>query len=246
MAIRISIIVFICLLATEGVARADDRELENLTAKEITFGVVRGVRRGIALGPTIGVYSAYSPSASELDAGLSFGLELALFRTGIPTPARVREIAVQKSKEKLARVIAERFAGVPPDKDTLEQLMREIVAQVKDELLAGLGKKTRTVERPRLAIPIEASYMFGPADWLGRFGFGFGVGPVTIGPTFSVRFGEDTVARLGGELSVRLMPSRSPRSPVVDIFLRGDFELHAREVNDDQVTLGVRLLLDVI
>jgi hypothetical protein len=33
---------------------------------------------------------------------------------------------------------------------------------------------------------------------------------------------------------------------MLDIFLRGDFELHARDANDDQVVLGIRALLDLI
>jgi hypothetical protein len=244
MAIRVSVLVLVCWLLTGGVAHAQDAEPH--IGGEVARGVVRSIRRGIALGPTIGTFGAYAPSPGELDAGLSFGLELALFRTSIPTPDRIREIARQKAKQKLARIIAERFAGQQPDRAILEQLVREIAAQVKDEMLAGIGAKTRRIERPRLAIPLEASYLVGPADWLARLGIGVGVGPVTIGPTFSVRFGDDTVARLGGELVVRPMLTRSPRSPVLDLYLRADFELHARDQNDDQIVLGVRLLLDLI
>jgi len=246
MTIRVSVFVLVWVLVTGGVAHAQDVEPEPATGEEIARGVVRGIRRGIALGPTIGTFGAYAPSPGELDAGLSFGLELVLFKTTIPTPARVREIAKEKAKEKLARVIAERFAGQQPDRAVLEQLMREIIAQVREEVLAALGAKPRRLEPPRLAIAVEANYLFGPADWLPRLGLGVGIGPVTIGPTFSVRFGDDTVARLGGELTVRPMLTRSPRSPVLDLYLRGDFELHARDQNDDQIVLGARFLLDLI
>ncbi len=246
MAIRVSVLVLVCSLVTGGVAHAQEVEPEPPTGEEIARGVVRSVRRAIALGPTIGTFGAYAPSPGELDAGLSFGLELAVFKTSIPTPARIREIAKQKAKEKLARIIAERFAGQMPDRAVLEQLVREIAAQVKAEVIAAINASPPRLERPRLAISIEANYLFGPADWLPRLGFGVGIGPVTIGPTFSVRIGDDTVARLGGELAVRPMLSRSARSPVLDLFLRGDFELHARDPNDDQIVLGVRLLLDLI
>jgi hypothetical protein len=33
---------------------------------------------------------------------------------------------------------------------------------------------------------------------------------------------------------------------VLDLFLRADFELHARTPNDDQLALGLRVLLDII
>jgi hypothetical protein len=246
MAIRVSVLIFVWLLVTGGVARAQEVEPEPPSREEIARGVVRNVRRMIAIGPTLGTFGAYAPSPGEIDAGLSFGLEAALFKTSLPTPARIREIAKQKTKEKLARIIAERFAGQQPDRATLEQLVREIAAEVKAEVIAAISKKPPVLERPRLAIALEANYLFGPADWLSRFGFGVGIGPVAIGPTFSVRFGDDTVARLGGDLTVRLLPMSSPRSPVLDLFLRADFELHARDTNDDQIALGVRLLLDII
>ncbi len=38
----------------------------------------------------------------------------------------------------------------------------------------------------------------------------------------------------------------APRSPMLDVFLGGDFELHDRDANDDQIVLGVRALLDLI
>jgi hypothetical protein len=250
------------MLVTGGVARAQDGGPEHVTAQqdvtaqdttaqdatavEIVRGVVGNIRRSIALGPTFGTLSVYTPSGSEADGGLSFGLELELFQSALPTPARIREIAREKMQEKLLLIIRDRFAGQRPDPATMQQLVREIAAEVKAEVLAGIGAKPRLLARPRLGILVEANYFFDPADWLGRLGFSFGAGPLSLGPSFSVRFGDDTVARLGAELSIHLLPTKSPRSPVLDIFLRGDFELHARDANDDQVSLGVRVLLDII
>lgn len=233
-------------LVTGGVARAEGGDPEHEAAEEIAGGIVRSVRRAVALGPTLGLFSTYAPSGSELDGGLSFGLELELFRTSIPTPARVREIAREKAQAKLAEIIRDRFGGQRPDPETMQRLTREIVAQVKAEVIAAIGARPRLLERPRLAVPLEASYLFGPADWLARLGLGLGLGPVSVGPTLSVRFGDDTVAQLGAELSIHLLPTRSPRSPVLDVFLRADLELHARDANDDQLSLGVRVLFDLI
>lgn len=242
-----------CLLGAARIARAQDGSLEDpalddpTTREQLIRDVARTVRRAIALGPTLGGFSAYAPSAEELDGGLSFGLELRLFRSSLPTPAGIRELAKEKTKAKLAVIIRDRFAGQTPDRATLQQLVREIAAEVKAEVLADLrGGKPRRLERPRVGITLEANYLFASADWLGRLGFGFGLGPLSIGPSFSVRFGDDTVARLGAELSLHLLPTPSPRSPVLDLFLRADFELHARDPSDDQIVLGARFLLDLI
>jgi hypothetical protein len=247
MLIRTPVLALTLLAAATTSARADDREIDGeIDADEIARNVIRTVRRSIALGPTLGGFSAYAPSPAEFDGGLSFGLELELFQSRLPTPGRIRELVRQKTQEKLVKIIRDRFAGQSPDPATQRQLLREIAEEVKDEVLADLAGKPRLLERPRLALLIEANYLLGSADWLSRLGGAFGIGPLSIGPTFSVRFGDDTVARLGAELSLHLLPTKSSRSPVLDIFLRGDLELHARGTNDDQFGLGLRVLLDLI
>lgn len=245
---RPAVLALVLILAAGAprAARADDEAPEQLTGKEIARIVVRSVRRAVALGPTLGGFSTYGPSREGFDGGVSFGLELELFQGNIPTTEELSEIAQQKATEKLARVIAERFAGKTPDAATRRQLLRELAEEIKAEVLAQLRAAPSVLEQPRFSIPLEASYLFSSADWLARFGFAIGVGPVSIGPTFSVRFGDNTVARLGAEASLHLLPTPSPRSPVLDVFLRGDFELHKRDTNEDQVVLGVRVLLDLI
>lgn len=225
---------------------ADGAEPEPLSREQLARDVVRGVRRAIALGPTFGGFSTIATSGGDLGGGISFGLELELFQGTIPTPQEVQEIAKQKAVQKLAQVIRDRFAGQTPDEATQRQLLRELAEEIQAEVLATLRGRPRILERPRLSIPIEASYLFGPADWLGRIGVAVGFGPISLGPSFSARFGDETVARLGAELAIHLLPTPSPRSPVFDVFVRGDFELHKRATHDDQVVLGVRALLDLI
>lgn len=248
MLIRTSVLALTLLAAAATSARADAGADDGApdAADEIARSVIRTVRRSIALGPTLGVHSAFAPSPGELDAGLSFGLELELFRTTLPDRDRIRELVRQKALERLAQIIRERFGGQPPDPATQRQLLREVAEEVKAEVLASLVGRPRLVERPRLVIPLEADYLLSSSSWLARLGLAVGVGKFSLGPTFSVRFGDDTVARLGAELSLHLLPTRSSRSPVFDLFLRADFELHARASNDDQLALGVRVLLDLI
>jgi len=232
--------------ASPGPEPSPEPEPEPLTREQIARDVIRGVRRSVAFGPTFGGFSTIATSGGDLGGGISFGLELELFQGTIPTPEEVKAIAKEKALQKLAQVIRDRFAGQTPDAATQRQLLRELAEEIKQEVLAVLRARPRVLERPRLSIPIEASYLFGSADWLGRLGIAVGFGRVSLGPSFSVRFGDDTVARLGAELSIHLLPTPSPRSPVFDVFLRGDFELHQRATHDDQIVLGVRALLDLI
>lgn len=234
------------MLVTGGVARAEEEESAYAVAEEIARGTVRNVRRAIALGPTLGVFSAYTPAYEELHTGLSFGLELEIFKTWVPSPNKLREVAQKKLQEKLAAAIRDRFGGVRPDAATMKRLARELAGEVTAEVRAELRATPPLLERPLLSILVEANYLLGTDDWIPRIGGSFGIGPVSIGPTLSVRFGDDYVARLGGELSIHLLPTKSPRSPVLDLFLRGDFELHRRSSNDDQYSLGVRVLFDII
>lgn len=236
----------IWVLVTGGVARAEEEESKYAIAKELASGTVRNVRRKVALGPTLGVFSAYTPYYAELHGGLSFGLELELFRTWVPAPTQLLEVVQQKMVEKLAAVIRDKFGGVRPDAATVKRLTKELAGEVTAEVRAELRANPPLLERPLLSIFIEANYLLGTADWIPRIGGSFGIGPVSFGPTLSVRFGDDYVARLGGEISIHLLPTKSPRSPVLDLLLRGDFELHRRSSNDDQISLGVRVLFDII
>ncbi|MEO8700167.1 MAG: hypothetical protein ABI867_08990 [Kofleriaceae bacterium] len=244
--VRISALVFV-LLVTATTARADDgSEL----AQQIVRKGIRAAKRTVAIGPTIGMFSAFAPAHSDLDGAVSFGLELELYRSRLPlTPHGIANLVREKVQARIAakakELAREKLATLQrPHRDELKQIAREAYEEVKAELLAELDAPLPTVIRPRFDLAMEANYLFGSGDWLARTGIAIGLGPVAIGPTFSVRFGDETVARLGGELALHLNPLRGDHT-VFDVFVRGDFELHARDRNDDQVVVGMRTLLDV-
>ena len=57
----------------------------------------------------------------------------------------------------------------------------------------------------------------------------------------------DTSVFVGPELSMHILTSKEPRASVIDVFVRGDFEVLNRDVaNTDMVVFGARFLLDVI
>ena len=238
------LIVTMILLAARG-ARADDAENRRV-AEQIASGAIKSVRRAVAIGPTIGGYGAYATSPGEADAALSFGLEIALFKSKVLSPSGLQEMVRGRIEAKLKARVDLRHGGTTPDDATMKQYVREIIDEVKAELVRELEAPPKKLQQPRFNLALEANYLFDASDWLGRLGLGIGIKMFSIGPTFSVRFGEDTVARLGGELGIHIMPTKSLRSPVFDIFVRGDFELHKRESKDDQIVVGIRLLLDVI
>ena len=240
---RLMIVTMILLAA--GAAQADEAENRRV-AEQIASGAIRSVRRAVAIGPTIGGYSAYATSSGDFDTALTFGLELELFKSKVLTPSGLQEMVRGRIAAKLKARIAERHGGTTPDDATMKQYAREVIDEVKADLLRELNAPPKKLQEPRFQLALEANYLFGAEDWLARLGFGVGIKMISIGPTFSVRFGDDTVARLGGELGIHVMPTKSLRSPVLDIFVRGDFELHERASNEDQIVVGIRLLLDVI
>src|SRR5687768_18061736 len=89
MLMRLSIVMMILFAA--GVARADEAENRRV-AEQIASGAIKSVRRAVAIGPTIGGYGAYATSPGEADAALSFGLELALFKSKVLSPSGLQEM----------------------------------------------------------------------------------------------------------------------------------------------------------
>mgnify|MGYP001587709651 CR=1 FL=1 len=69
---------------------------------------------------------------------------------------------------------------------------------------------------------------------------------VTVGPTFALQLGGGTGVLLGPEVALHLLPTRSPRSPMIQIFGRYDVNLRRRDVRDDVLSFGVRVLFDII
>jgi hypothetical protein len=236
------------ILFTTATAQADDVDDDSSSHRDLAQQIVRkgirAARRAVAIGPTVGAFSALAPAQSDLDGAISFGLELEVYRTRL-TPGGIEQMVRAKVKAKLAELVRAKLAsGHRPHRHELKALAREAYEEVKAELLAELDAPLPAVRRPRFDLAVEANYLFGSGDWLARLGLATGIGPVAIGPTFSVRFGDDTVARLGAEVAIHVGPPRSAHT-VFDVFVRGDFELHARDRNDDQVVIGMRTMLDV-
>lgn len=223
---------------------------------EIIAGVAKGTlnraRRALALGPTIGAGGlvVLDNDTSEFDGVLSGGLELALFKVPIAPDGKMIKEAIQaRAKDKLKELITAQLkeGKPPPTREEMQRMLREIAEGVRDEILGKLNVRAKTFERPRTALAIEGNYLPRADVWQFRSTLGiglFGGAPMTIGPTVLVSFGGDVGVSLGGEIAVRPFLKSTPRSPLVDIFVRADFAASDRGVT--AIGVGTRFLLDII
>jgi hypothetical protein len=239
-----SVAVILALL--EGAAAA-----QRVTAREIVRGTVNRARRAVAFGPSVGALPLLATAGADdtgFDVALTFGLGLYLFAIPVvPSVELIQDVVRARVEAKLReRLQAALARGEKPTEEELAAWGREIYQGVKAEVLGRMNARARTVERPRLALDLEGQYLLGAGYWETRLTLGLGVKRLTIGPTAALRLWDATGFALGGEVACRLLPGRRPRSPVIDLFLRMDFEVADRAARGDEAALGLRLLLDLV
>ena len=202
---------------------------------------VRRARRSVSIGPTVGAFAGYFPDAEQSDYAITFGIGVELFKVPVlPTPERLKQLALERAKKRL--------------KEQPQQIgdVEALTKQVWDDVLAEVGEmenyRARTLEPPKLSIALEGNRLFDSEVWFVRLRGGVGISKITLAASLSAAFTDpDTSFYAGAEVVLHAMMSKNPRSSVVDIFARGDFELANRDVaNTDFFVLGVRYLLDVL
>jgi hypothetical protein len=232
------------LSASAAEAHAAEPSLEN-----IVKGTVNRARRSVAFGPTVGVGGVYATSAEEFDLPISFGLAFELFKVNVlPDAALVKEMIIERTKVKLeTRVKQMALEGKPaPTQAELEQMALEVFEETKAEILGEMSYRPKTFEKPRFFVNVESAYLPSAEAWEIRFTPAIGIGPISIGPTLAVALADETGVLLGGEAAVHFMPSKSPRSPVVDVYLRADFGVTDSTEEASSIGLGARFVLDLI
>lgn len=232
------------LTVGEGVASAKEESI----AAGLVRGSVNRARRSVAFGPSVGLTPTYATADTGFDTALTFGLGIYLFKIPIvPGIDEIKEIVQERVKAKVQERLKDALLrGEKPTEDDLARWGREIYEEVKADLLGRMNVRSKTFEKPRFALDLEGQYLFGNDWWETRMTFGFGVKSITFGPTLALRMWDSTGLALGGELALRALPSKSPRSPVIDVFVRMDFELLDRTDRGDELSFGLRFLLDVI
>jgi hypothetical protein len=214
-------------LAAERPARADAGEL----VKSSTRAAVQRTRRSLALGPTVGVAGAYVIGPDQADAPVTFGIAFRKFHIPwLPERDDVKKMIIDRAKE----------GG------DLTDMVTDVGGQLLGEVTGRRPRPPKTLEKPKLAITVEGARLLDSGDWQVRAAVGFGISKVTLGPALSGHIGDVDGLLIGGELAMHLTPWKGVRSPVVDVYLRGELGVTNQVEDVDIVSLGTRFLYDLI
>jgi hypothetical protein len=222
----------------------------------VARGTLRRARRSISIGPTIGLWTAAIIDAEDIDAALTFGIGIEAFKVPVlPSMETVKALITERVKAQLKDRIKEAFKSGTMTPVDLDQLARQVYADVRDEVLGLKNVRAKTMERPRYTIGFEANRLFGAERWLGRTRVGIGVWKFTLGLSASVgrvcrgvTCDDGVKGFIGPEVTLHFLTSKNPRASVVDAFLRLDFQAtgRAETTTYDHAVLGVRYLFDII
>lgn len=249
------LLVSLCVLSLAGTASADtasklsdlasaaadklDRYgIDEKIVRAIAQAAVGRTRRAIAIGPHIGGVGIVDAKDAASGGGLSFGLGLYTFK--VPTGLALKEVIKERVKAELRSAIAS-------GKVDGDQLVHDIIQKVIRDVLDG-AYGSQTFPKPAIAFLLEGQKSFGDADgFLVRAMLGYGVSKVNLGLSVAGSFPAGSAPNtllFGPELGVRVTPVGRHRTPVLDVFVR--LELGVRDPNPATVSVGARLLLDVI
>jgi hypothetical protein len=230
-------------------ALIDDIAANAPSLEKIAKGTLRRGRRAISIGPTLGAYGAAQPSPGEYDLAATFGLGMELFKIPVlPTRKNFRALVIERAKAKLKQVVIDELRGKELDPLELKAMADAIWIEAAKEILGMENIRSKTIERPRMTLAVEGNYLVSSGTWAARLRTGVGVWKLTMGVSVGAAFTDpETSLFAGGEFVVHFLTSKGARASVVDVFVRGDFEVRNRDVaNTDTVVLGVRYLLDLI
>ncbi len=224
-------------LAVGAADKLDKWGIDRKIAEALARAAIGRTRRAIAIGPHVGGAGIIDAKDAASGGAVSFGLGLYTFR--VPTGLNLREVVEERVKAELRSAIAR--GEVDGDK-----LVHDIIEKVIRDVLDG-AYGSQSFPKPAVTVLVEGEKALGDADgWLVRAMFGYGVSKLNVGLSIAGSF-PDTAPNtllLGPELSMRLTPIGKHRTPVFDVFARG--EVSVRGPNPMTVSLGVRVLLDVI
>jgi hypothetical protein len=217
--------------------------------KGVVKGAIRRGRRSISIGPTAGVYGSSIPSPGETDLAVTFGIGAELFKIPVlPTWNNLKELVKERAKAKLKKAVVDALKGRQPDPNEVTRLAQEAWDEAVREVLGMENIRAKRIEKPRLTIGVEGNYLFRSETWMTRLRVGAGLWKVTLAASVTAGFTDPkTSIFVGPEVVLHVLMSKGPRASVVDVFVRGDFEVRNRDLgNTDTFTLGLRYLLDII
>lgn len=240
MAYRTTFAALLVALACAAPAHADIGDYKDdaiAVAKvggQVTIATANRVRRSIAFGTHVGTYTGTA-------TGVTWGM--ALYTFDIPSILDIQKMLQSQVqhivKEEVKRIVAE--GGVPD----VEAIARKAYEDLKDDIMGAV--RPRTLEKPKFGVILEGIAQFQPVNAMGaRLSATYGVGPISLGLGGGFLRGEmNTSAFVGPEVSLRLTPWGKHRTPVLDVYVRGDVGFDEGD-HPFAVTVGGRALLDLI
>ena len=240
-------------LIDQAIAKA---QAQMPTLVTVAKGTFRRARRAVAIGPTVGLWSAAFIDPGEFDAALSFGLALETFKVPVmPDMETLKALVVERVKAVAKDRIKQAFQGRAVDPIEVDQLVLQVYEDVRKEILGLENVRSKTLERPGYTIAFEANRLFGNERWMGRTRVGIGIWKFTF--ALSASFGrvcrgdlcnDHIKGYIGPEVVLHVIPSKAPRANVIDGFLRFDWQATGRAdmTTYDQLVIGVRYMVDAI
>jgi hypothetical protein len=229
----------------EQIAKVVDRETMHLAAEAARRGLVR-FRRSVTLGGTLHVAPALT--LDDGDADVQIGGGLALLRYGIPTIPTYEEarsiVLASVTSAVVAQIDAAAARGEVLSEDEQRRLVEETWQRFKDRLLLGL--EPRRLEKPQFMLVGEASYLTSAHAWDIRALVGIGILRVFVAAGAALQLDGSAGLVIPVELSVPVLLTDGLRSPVAQIFLRGDFAVVGGDDPHHRALVGVRFGLDVL
>lgn len=231
---------------------SDALALDTETGRAVRQAITRRTRRAIAVGPSAGAALAVSrrDADSDVDAHVYGGLSLVLFAVPV-IPDRDALIAMAKDRAMAIAVEQAKAQLGMSDAAPLTSaeglaLAQQLAEQLRDEVLRQLLAPSRRFEKPRFSLDIEGGYHVRRGAGSARLTLGYGLGPLSIGPTAQVLVDDGAQLTAGAELALRLFTGASPRASVITMFLRGDAAMTNRDAQPDTASAGMRIMLDLI
>jgi hypothetical protein len=230
----------------EEVARLVNRETRHFIAEVARRGLDR-FRRSVTLGPTLHA----SPSMTADDdrsVDIQVGAGLALLRYDIPalpTYEQIQSILISGlTSAVVAQVRAAAERGQVLSEAEQRRLVEESWQRLEDELLAGL--RPRRLEKPRMALVGEVAYTDDADARDVRLLAGIGVSKLFVSAGVSFHHEGEAALLVPIELSLPVLLSDGLRSPVVQVFVRGDLVVAGGEDTPARLFAGARFALDVL
>jgi hypothetical protein len=225
--------------ATKAADTLDRYGIDNKIVEALAKAAIGRTRRAIAIGPHVGGAGIIDAKDAANGGAISFGLGLYTFK--VPMGLNLKEVIKERVKAEFRSAIAR--GEVDGDK-----LLQDIIEKVIRDVLDG-AYGSQTFPKPAVTVLLEGEKALGDADgFLVRLMVGYGVSKLNLGfsvaGSFPAADNAQNTLLLGPELSLRLTPIGQHRTPVFDVFARAEFGV--RSPNPATVSIGVRLLLDVI